>query len=84
MRQTMAGIEVESFDEARTQMLEDGQWVTIEDKIGHLIVCCDCGLVHLMQIRRRDDRYQVRFYRQEKLTRDWRSGKVQPHEADDG
>ena len=36
------------------------------------IVCCDCGLVHLMEIERRNDNVVVRWWRDDDATNDFR------------
>ena len=36
------------------------------------IVCCDCGLVHLLEIERRNDNVVLRWYRDDDATNEFR------------
>jgi hypothetical protein len=46
---------------------KDGEWVHWARK-GHLIACCDCGLVHFMVPRVRAGRVEIRATRMPKHT----------------
>ncbi len=45
----------------------DGEWVHWSRK-GHLVACCDCGLVHLFKPRVRNRRVEVSAKRMPKHT----------------
>lgn len=45
----------------------DGEWVHWARK-GHLVCCCDCGLVHLMRPRVRKGRVEVQAFRMKRQT----------------
>jgi hypothetical protein len=45
----------------------DGEWVHWSRK-GHLVACCDCGLVHLMRPRVRAGRVEVQATRMPRNT----------------
>ena len=49
------------------QTRKDGEWFRIPRK-GHLIGCCDCGLVHLFNARVRNGSVEVRAMRMERNT----------------
>jgi hypothetical protein len=51
----------------------DGEWVHWA-RAGHLIACCDCGLVHLMVPRVKDGRVEVKATRMPKHTASRRTG----------
>ena len=42
----------------RTVKRADGEWFRIERK-GHIIQCCDCGLVHLVRSRLRGKSIEI-------------------------
>lgn len=45
----------------------DGEWRHWA-RSGHLVACCDCGLVHLMRPRIRKGRIEVQAFRMPKNT----------------
>lgn len=45
---------------------KDGEWVAWGK--AHLVACCDCGLVHLMQTRVRGGRVEVKATRMPRHT----------------
>lgn len=51
----------------------DHEWFHIP-RHGHLIACCDCGLVHLFKSRVRNRRVEVKAVRMPKHTGGRRSG----------
>lgn len=51
-----------------------GEWFSIA-KRGHLIACCDCGLVHRITHRIKNGRIQIRANRMNDLTRARRRSK---------
>lgn len=53
---------------------KDGDWMHWARK-GHLLACCDCGLVHLMKPRVRKGRVEVQAFRMIKNTAARRRGK---------
>ena len=52
----------------------DGEWVHWA-RTGHLVACCDCGLVHLMKPRVRNGRVEVQAFRLDRNTAAKRRGK---------
>lgn len=48
----------------RFETLADGEWTDLPDKE----MCCDCGLVHRIEYRRRGAKIQARFTRDNKGT----------------
>jgi len=52
----------------------NGDWVHWARK-GHLVACCDCGLVHLMEPRVRNGRIEIRATRLKRNTAAKRHGK---------
>lgn len=57
----------------RTRM--DGEWFHIP-RHGHLIACCDCGLVHLLKSRLRARKIEIQATRKPKNTAGRRRRKV--------
>ena len=49
-------------------IVKDGQWVMPTPQRGHLMACCDCGLVHRMDFSTRDGKVIFRAYRAPRLT----------------
>jgi hypothetical protein len=47
---------------SRWKIRKDGEWVHWARK-GHLVACCDCGLVHLFRPRLRAGRIEVQAIR---------------------
>ena len=47
---------------SRYKQRVDGEWVHWTRK-GHLVACCDCGLIHLMRPRVRAGRVEVQAFR---------------------
>lgn len=53
------------------EQIHDGQWVELP-KRGLLLRCCDCGLVHKVNFRIKDNEIDAQFYRKTKATYDAR------------
>jgi transcription elongation factor Elf1 len=54
---------------ARYRKLSDGEWSTPMSRGFSKIACCDCGLVHMFQIRRlRSGQFVYRAWRDNRAT----------------
>lgn len=53
----------------------DGEWVHWARR-GHLVACCDCGLVHFMRPRVRGGRVEIQATRMPRHTAARRAAKV--------
>lgn len=54
-------------DRSKYVVRANGEWVHWR-RAGHLVACCDCGLVHLMKPRVRNGRVEVQAFRMPKHT----------------
>ncbi len=45
------------------EQVVDGEWFEPKPQHGHLMKCCDCGLVHRMNFRVSDGRVQLQAFR---------------------
>lgn len=59
----------------RYTVRKDGEWFHVERR-GHLIACCDCGLVHLITPRIRNRRIELKAKRMPHQTGGRRSALV--------
>ena len=50
---------------ARYVQRQDGEWFGVNRR-GHLIACCDCGLVHFVRFRLVGGRLQMQAHRDDK------------------
>lgn len=48
--------------------VEDGDWITIQDRRDHRIRCCDCGLVHKYEFREAEGKLEFRVRRDRRAT----------------
>lgn len=53
--------------------VRDGEWIEPTPPHDHKLICCDCGLVHLVDFRIEDDHVQFRAYRNEQESEAWRA-----------
>jgi hypothetical protein len=59
---------------SRYKIRKDGEWVHWARK-GHLVACCDCGLVHFMKPRVRKGRVEISAVRMPRNTAGRRKSK---------